>query len=148
MYVITGLKVVTGADANTLKSRAVGGTTSVEVDATVWTTGAIPIGGGPGVEGKFANKVGTKWEGASDFMFAFRVSKVRVGKATGQVMGEEEYRKGAMLGDEWEEAKGPELSILAVEEPDAQAEGFDAEELMDDEEVVFCAIPREGDTED
>ncbi|VUC35621.1 unnamed protein product [Clonostachys rosea] len=129
VYIITGLKVVTGAQANTIKSRTVGG--------------SLPIGGGPEVEAKVDNKVSTKWEGSSDFVFAFRVSKVLVGEATGEVLSEEEYRKGALLDGEDGEEKAPELSVLTVEEPNARAEGFDVEELMDDEEVVFCAIPRE-----
>ncbi|RYP30526.1 hypothetical protein DL767_006203 [Monosporascus sp. MG133] len=148
VYIITGLKVVTGAEANTLKSRTVGGTLAVEVDGSVWSGGTVPIGGGPGVEGKVGNKAGTKWDHSSDFVFAFRVSKVFVGKVTGQVVSEEDYRKGAMLGNETEKVKGPELSVLKVEEPDADGEGFDAEELMDDEDVVVCAIPRQEDPDD
>ncbi|RMJ16557.1 hypothetical protein CDV36_003706 [Fusarium kuroshium] len=148
VYIITGLKVVTGAQASTIKSRSVGGAVGVEVDATIWTGGAVPIGGGPGVEAEVGNKVSTKWEGSSDFVFAFRVSKVRVGKATGKVLSEGEHRKGAMLEREEGTVKGPELSVMGVEQPDAKAEGFDLEELVDDEEVVFCAIPREEDSED
>ncbi|KAJ3456639.1 hypothetical protein MRS44_016662 [Fusarium solani] len=144
VYIITGLKVVTGAQANTIKSRSVGGTVGVEVDATIWTGGAVPVGGGPGVEGEVGNKISTKWEGSSDFVFAFRVSKVRVG----EVVSEEDYRKGAMLEREYTKPKDPELSVLGVEEGDARAEGFDAEELMDDEEVVCCAIPKEGVSDD
>ncbi|UPK95689.1 hypothetical protein LCI18_006624 [Fusarium solani-melongenae] len=148
VYIITGLKVVTGAQANTIKSRSMGGAVGVEVDATIWTGGAVPIGGGPGVEGEVGNKVSTTWEGSSDFVFAFRVSEVRVGEATGQILSEKEYREGAMLEREYTKPKDPELSVLGVEQPDARAEGFDLEELMDDEDVVFCAIPREEDSDD
>ncbi|KAJ4172034.1 hypothetical protein NW754_007632 [Fusarium falciforme] len=148
VYIITGLKVVTGAQANTIKSRSVGGAVGVEVDATIWTGGAVPIGGGPGVEGEVGNKVSTKWEGSSDFVFAFRVSKVRVGEAIGQVLSEKEHREGAMLEREYTKPKDPELSVLEVEQPDARAEGFDLEGLMDDEDVVFCAIPREEESDD
>ncbi|KAJ4327404.1 hypothetical protein N0V84_002175 [Fusarium piperis] len=35
VYIITGLKVVTGAQANTLESRSMGGTVGVEVDVIV-----------------------------------------------------------------------------------------------------------------
>ncbi|KAI8712721.1 hypothetical protein NCS52_01370900 [Fusarium sp. LHS14.1] len=146
VYIITGLKVVTGAQANTIKSRSVGGSVGVEVDATVWT--AVPIGGGPGVEAEVGNKVSTKWEGSSDFVFGFRVSKVRVGEGTGQVLSEKDHRKGAMFEREYTKPKGPELSVLGVEQPDARVEGFDLEELMDDDEVVFCAIPREEESVD
>ncbi|KAJ4186487.1 hypothetical protein NW755_007782 [Fusarium falciforme] len=148
VYIITGLKVVTGAQANTIKSRSVGGAVGVEVDATIWTGGAVPIGGGPGVEGEVGNKVSTKWEGSSDFVFAFRVSKVRVGEAPGQVLSEKEHREGAMLEREYTKPKDPELSVLEVEQPDARAEGFDLEEVMDDEDIVFCAIPREEESDD
>lgn len=119
-----------------------GGNVGVEVDATVWT--AVPIGGGPGVEAEVGNKGSTKWEGSSDFVFGFRVSKGRVG----EVVREEDYRKGAMFERENTRKKEPELYVLGVEQPDARDEGFDVEELMDDEDVVLCAIPREEESDD
>ncbi|KAH8586930.1 hypothetical protein B0O99DRAFT_656624 [Bisporella sp. PMI_857] len=148
VYIITGLKVVTGVEAKSLKSRTVGGALAFEVDGTLWSGGILPIGGGPGIEGKAGKKAITKWEGSDDFVFAFRVSKIFVGKATGQVVSEEEYRKGAMLGNEEEQVKGPELSVLKVEDPDAESEGFDTVELVDDGDVVVCAIPKEEDSDD
>ncbi|KAF4962442.1 hypothetical protein FSARC_9471 [Fusarium sarcochroum] len=144
VYIITGLKVVTGAEANTLKSRTVGGNLSVEVGGTVWSGGTVPIGGGPGLEGKVTSSQRTKWEGSSDFVFAFRVSKVNVKKGE---INEGEFRKGAMLNDGWK-VKQPDVSIVSVEEPDARGEGFDEEKLMDDDEVVLCAIPREEESDD
>lgn len=147
VYVITGVKVVNGAEANTLKSRTVGGTVAVEVDGTILSGGAVPIGGGPGIEGRVGNKAETSWVGSSDFVFAFRVSKVFVAERTGQVASEEEYRKGAMLGDETEEVKRPELSVVKVEEANAEGEGFEAEELVEDGELVFCALPRHDDSD-
>ncbi|KAJ0161990.1 hypothetical protein CTA2_5289 [Colletotrichum tanaceti] len=148
VYVITGIKVVNGAEANTSKSRAAGGTFAVEVDGTLLSGGAVPIGGGPGIEGKVADSTGTSWAGSSDFVFAFRVSRVFAGKATGQVASEEEYRKGAMLGDEVAEVRRPQLDVLKVEEPNAEDEDCDAEELMDDGEIVLCAIPRRDEDDD
>ncbi|GJC82941.1 hypothetical protein ColLi_05779 [Colletotrichum liriopes] len=147
VYIITGVKIVNGAEANTLQSRNIGGTLAVEVDGALLSGGAVPIGGGPGVEGRVGDKAGTSWDGSGDFVFAFRVSKVFVGEKTGHVVSEEEYRKGAMLGDETKDVRAPTLSVLKVEEPGAEAEGFDVEELMDDEDVVLCAIPREEDSE-
>lgn len=138
IYIITGLKTVTGAEANTLESRTVGSNLAVEVDGTVWSGGAVPVGGGPGIEGKTTTSQGTKWEASGDFVFAFRVSKVVV-KKTGDV-GEEEFRKGAMMDGESKVNK-PDLSIVSVEEPDAKSEGFGDEEVMEDDEVVFCGVP-------
>ncbi|SPO01853.1 uncharacterized protein DNG_04526 [Cephalotrichum gorgonifer] len=148
IYIITGLKIVTGAQANTVKSRTVGGALAVEVDATVWSGGAVPIGGGPGVERRVSNKGTTKWGGSDDFVFAYRVSEVFVGKTMGRVVSEEEYRKGAMLGDEAQEVMGPELHVLRVEDPNSEVEGFDTEELLEDGDVVLCAIPKEDDIDD
>jgi len=143
VYVITGIKVVTGAKARSIKSRSRGGTLAAEIDGTVWSGGAVPISGGPGMEGKVADTSTTQWDGSSDFVFAFRVRKIVVGKATGTVLKEVDYNVGAMLGNEdANESTGPRLSILSAEDPRAEDEGFDAEELMDDGTVVFCAIPR------
>lgn len=92
-----------------------------------------------------STKAVTTFKNSDDFVFAFRVSKVLVGKGTDQVVSEEDYRRGAMLGNEEEQQqiKSPPLSILKVEYPDAEGEGFDAEELTEGEHVVVCAIPRE-----
>ncbi|KAL6922972.1 hypothetical protein ACHAPO_011726 [Fusarium lateritium] len=138
IYIITGLKTVTGAEANTLRSRTVGGNLAVEVDGTVWSGGAVPIGGGPGIESKTTTSEGTKWEASGDFVFAFRVSKVVV-KKTGD-LNEEEFRKGAMMDGE-SKVKHSDLSIVSVEEPDAKSEGFGDEEVMEDDEVVLCGMP-------
>lgn len=149
VYVITGLKVVTGIEANMLTSRAVRNSPTIQIDSTLPHVGPINLSG-LGTESKAAAKAVTEWKSSDDFVFAFRVSKVIVGKATGQVVSEEDYRKGAMFGndEELQEIKRPQLSILKVECPDAECEGFDAEELMEGEDVVVCAILRERHLED
>lgn len=121
----------------------------VSVDTSLWT--ASPISGGPGVEGKAGRKESTEWDSSSPFVFAFSVSRVWASKATGQVVGEEQYRKGAMLGDDAEEGgqeEGDRVSIAKIEQVDAQAEGLDAEELMEDEDTVLCIRPKEEDSSD
>lgn len=145
LYIVTGIKVVTGAQANTFKSRAVGASFASEADGTVLSGGTVPIGGGPGIEGKAQNKTTVQWEACGDFVFAFRASRVLVGKVEEQVASEEEYRKGAMLGHEEEEVQGPELSVLKIEDPDVEAEGFDVEDLTEDGDAVPCSIPRKFD---
>ncbi|KAF5659579.1 hypothetical protein FHETE_9363 [Fusarium heterosporum] len=145
IYVITGLKVVTGARAYTTKSRTVGGNLAVEVDGTIWSGGAVPIGGGPGVEGKVGGKQGVKWEGGN-FVFAFRVSKIRVAK-TGHVASETEFTHGAMMDSALEswmpEMEKPNLALISIEDPTAADEGLSGEELMEDDDVVLCAVPKE-----
>lgn len=142
VYIITGLKIVTGARADTLRTRTVKTNLAVEVDGTVWSGGAVPVGGGPGLEGEVSSKATTEWSGGDDFVFAFRVTKVTVAKATGQVRSEEEYRKGAMLGNEEGHVEGPRLSVLISEDFDVEAEDFDTEELMEDREQVVFMTPR------
>ncbi|KAJ2976689.1 hypothetical protein NQ176_g4798 [Zarea fungicola] len=148
VYIVTGIKIATGA-AKTLQARTVGGAAGVSVDTSLWT--ASPISGGPGVEGKAGRKESTEWDSSSPFVFAFSVSRVWASKATGQVVGEEQYRKGAMLGDDAEEGgqeEGDRVSIAKIEQVDAQAEGLDAEELMEDEDTVLCIRPKEEDSSD
>lgn len=148
VYIITGTKVVKGAQANTLKSHSRGAALDISVDGTVWSGGAVPIGGGPGVKGKVAGKAGTKWEGSSDFVFAFRVSRVHVAKDTAQVSREEDYRKAAMMdkaNEALEHIQQPQQSIIGVDQLDTDLEGYDVEELMDGDDQVHCAILREHD---
>lgn len=145
LYVITGLKIVTGIDANMHTSLAVQSSPAIQIDSAIPQMGPISFGGS-GAENMASTKAITTFKNSDDFVFAFRVSKVLVGKGTDQVISEEDYRRGAMLGTEEEQhrIKSPPLSILKVEYPDAEAEGFDAEELTEGEEVVVCAVPREA----
>ncbi|KAH0172861.1 hypothetical protein KCU67_g1546, partial [Aureobasidium melanogenum] len=141
VYVITGLKVVTGAKADTLKTHTVKGDLSVEVDATIWS--GLPVSGGPGVEGEVGSKAVNKWSASDDFVFAFRVVKVVAGKTPGQVVNEEDYRKGAMLESKEKDIEAPMVTLSEFEDLDAKSEGFDTEELMEDEIKVTCVDPRE-----
>ncbi|KAL7784313.1 hypothetical protein V8C37DRAFT_360127 [Trichoderma ceciliae] len=149
VYIITGLKVVTGIEANMLTSRTVRDSPAVQIESITPHVGPISISG-PGIKGKAANRAVTKWESSDDFVFALRVSKVLVGQATGQAVSKEDYRQGAMLGDDDEpqRVKSPRLCVLDVEYPDAAGEGFDAEELMEGEDIAACAIPRRKDSDD
>lgn len=125
-------------------SHAVRSSPTIQIDSAIPHVGPISFGGS-GAQNMASNRAVTAFKNGDDFVFAFRVSKVLVGKGTDQVVSEEDYRRGAMLGNEEEQQqnKGLQLSILQVEYPDAEGEGFDAEELTEGEDVVVCAIPRE-----
>lgn len=106
------------------------------------------MGGGAEVELKRENREGTSWEKSSDFVFAFRVTKVKVEKKTGELTYDD-FRKGTMLGTDKEDMnRGVPLSITAVEEPEAKEVGFDREELAEDDEVIACAIPKSAEVEE
>jgi len=146
IYIITGLKIVTGAKAKSHKSHALGGTLGVELNGTIWGGGTVPIGGGSEVEGKKERKEGTSWDASSDFVFAFRVRKIGV-KKTGAVKKDEDYRTGAMLGNEIENGDIEELSFEEGD-PDVESEGCEGEELIEGDVVVNCAIPKVEDLEE
>ncbi|KAI0875183.1 hypothetical protein GGS24DRAFT_456228 [Hypoxylon argillaceum] len=137
IYIITGLKTVSGAKAESLKTLAIESSVSPEVDATVW--GGVPVEGGIDVGVKAGNRGAVAWEAAGDLVFAFRVQKIMVEKRTG-VVSVEDYKKGAMLDAAIEERRNPELDIIK-KEIDDEVEGFVKQELMDDDELVLCAIP-------
>lgn len=107
----------------------------------------MPVGGGPEIELKNKRKEGTSWEGSSDFVFAFRVRKVRVEKKTGTVKYDDDKTDGAMLGDEIKKVDVPELSFAEVNlEP--ESERFEREELMEGDAVVACGIPIDEEEEE
>ncbi|KAI0861273.1 hypothetical protein F4860DRAFT_175196 [Xylaria cubensis] len=137
LYIITGLKTVSGAKAESFEAHIVDGSVSPEIDATAWS--GVPVGGGTKVGVKVGNKGAVTWEAANDFVFAFRVQKIMVEKRTGAVSGED-YTKGALMDAAIGESNTPTLKIVE-EEMDDQVEGFLKEELMDDDQLVLCAIP-------
>ncbi|KAI0101216.1 hypothetical protein F4814DRAFT_108471 [Daldinia grandis] len=141
VYVITGIKTVTGAQAKSFRSQGVGGTLNAEVDGTVWSGGTVPISSGPTIEVDQGRNTDVSWEGSSEFVFAFRVRKVLVEKKTGAVSKDEDYRRGAMLGKEHNTLEVPVHSILAEEDLDVEQEGFTREELMEGDVSIICAIP-------
>ncbi|KAK6206545.1 hypothetical protein LQW54_007615 [Pestalotiopsis sp. IQ-011] len=141
IYIITGLKVVTGIQANTHRGRNVAGNVAIEVDGTVWSGGAVPVGGGPSMESSVSNTTGRRWEDAGDLVFAFRVSRVLVNKKSGLVRSEEEYQKGAMLDHKSQNALGVQLSTSEIRGTDPEVEGLVIEETLDDGDIVLYAIP-------
>lgn len=148
IYIVTGLKVVTGARAKTLTSKSIQGSLGVDVDGTIWSGGVVPVGGGPEISGAISRKESTSWEQSSDFVLAYRLRKVRVSKV-GKVNRDEDYKTGAMLGELDQaamEAPAPSpLEIDASEEDVGVSdgdEGFGIEETTEDEQLVLCGIPR------
>ncbi|KAH7417512.1 hypothetical protein BKA64DRAFT_740007 [Cadophora sp. MPI-SDFR-AT-0126] len=151
VYVVTGIKVVRGAKGKSGRERGVGGEVGVSVDGTIWSGGLVPVGGGPSVSSQHDRKASESWEGSSDFVFAFRVSKVSVkvrksetGEAKEIQVGKEEmYKKGAMLRNEVRAEAEDEFEILEGE-VDVEEEGCVEKELRDGDEVVKCAVPDGG----
>ncbi|KAF2973269.1 hypothetical protein GQX73_g288 [Xylaria multiplex] len=129
IYIITGLKTVSGAKAESLKTSNVESSVSPRVDAAVWV--GVPVEGGIDIGVKAGNRGAVTWEAAGDFVFAFRVQKIMVEKRT-EVVSREDYKKGAMLDAAIEERSDRELDIIE-KEMDGQVEGFLKEKLTDDD---------------
>lgn len=139
VYVITGIKTVFGAEAQSAHQRRTSSALATEVDGTIWSGGTVPVSGGPGIEVAVSRDQSVAWKGSSDFVFAYRVSRVTVTKKRGLVLKEEEYRKGAMLGNEAHEAEKAELTITQVQDYDVVEEGCEAFKVLEDDERVTCA---------
>jgi hypothetical protein len=81
-----------------------------QVDGTILSGGMVPVGGGHEVRGGRAKKLKISWMGSSDFVLAFKVSKVYV-TPNGEVKKEKEYLKGAFLELSREDEESTKLAI-------------------------------------
>ena len=136
---------MSGAKAKAARTRAVGGNVGIEVDGTVWSSGAVPVSGGPEIEVRSGAKEGIAWEESSDFVFAFQAVRVKVKKKTGEVKEAMKYSKGAMLdsGSEVKETNTEAPFCVDTIGNVAPGEmGIEWEELVEGEEIVVCGIPR------
>lgn len=137
VYIITGLKTITGAAVKTNKHSASANTVGIEATMpggegiSTWTAK-------PEISLKKEAKANMSWEDHSDFIFAYRVSKVWVKK--GSIL-EDDYTKGAMFEREVKTVVNIALEITKVEEADPAEEGFLKEEMMDGGEKIIIALP-------
>ncbi|KAJ6088425.1 hypothetical protein N7486_009686 [Penicillium sp. IBT 16267x] len=146
LYLIVGLKVVHGAKMGRSQTgRGISGNIEATVDGTVWSGGVVPVSGGPRVELTQSMNHGVHWEDGGDFVLAFRVKKVKVARKTNEVRGAEDYKKGAMLGNEPEVVEGPK-AVLILEEEELVVRDGDGEwtrmQLVEGDELVTVGVPR------
>lgn len=87
---------MSGAKCLTTATNSTDGLAGAQVDGTILTGGTIPVGGGLEVHGGRSKKSKASWEGSTDFVLAFKVSRVTVSRS-GKIKKEEEYLKGAFL---------------------------------------------------
>lgn len=137
VYIITGLKTVTGATVKTNKRSASVCKAAIEMEIP-GSDGILPWATKPEISSKREVKNNMSWEDHSDFIFAYRVSKVWAKK--GSIL-EEDYTKGAMFGREEKAMVDIAPEIVKVEEADPAEEGFLKEEITDGDEKVIIAMP-------
>lgn len=95
VFVIVGLKTVSGATVKRARSRNIGGSMDISIDAAV-AGSPVPASVGPSVTSSSGRNESVSFEGSDDFVFAFRVQKLRVKRREEQVR-QEDYAKGAMF---------------------------------------------------
>ena len=142
LYVVTGLKIVRGGKVNSAKLRGHGAVVSAGLDGTGI---AVPVEAGPEVAVRQQKQEDVEWSG-DDFVFAYRVSRLKVSSRTRQVR-EEEYTRGALFGLERNDAGNAQdktYRIVEVEGDEAMAEEFESDELLsvkdDDDEDCICVL--------
>jgi hypothetical protein len=99
LYLITGIKTVTGAQAQSEDSKTMNVDGSGELDASGVSGGTAPIQGGTNAGAKKEDKLGVSYKSSSDFVFAFRVKKITVSKKTKEAIMED-MTKGTLLDGE------------------------------------------------
>ncbi|KAF2491074.1 hypothetical protein BU16DRAFT_469767 [Lophium mytilinum] len=90
-YMITGFKVARGAENLRKKYREVGADASVAINGTMV---GIPVSGGPQVGFSNSKFDSVGFAGSSDFIFAYRVRKIKINWKTMDV-DSEDYMSGA-----------------------------------------------------
>ncbi|KAL2150976.1 hypothetical protein VTH82DRAFT_6074 [Thermothelomyces myriococcoides] len=109
VYVIVGVKTVSGARVKRMRAGVVRVQAEVAVDpALVGAPAPVPVTVGPMVGIGREKGENMSFEGSDDFVFAYRVQKVWLRGGHGGVVRCEDYNKGAMLGleDDGNESKG------------------------------------------
>ena len=138
---IVGIKRVTGARVKNTVEMQRGVELKVALDGTVLT--GAPVSIGPKVKYKTSGKDEMSFTGSTDFVFAFRLRKVRVKKNELEL---DDYRKGTLLGDQVDEVPLSEtFSVLGLEDRDVSAKDFglkDQELVMDGVEKVQVAASK------
>ena len=142
VFIIIGIKTVIGAEAKSGKTTSVRGVLNVGLDATMLT--GTPVSFGPTIELKRRDREDVAWKESSDFVFAFRVLRLKA-KRKGEVEAEG-YTSGALYNvdeEPWEEELGYELEGLEED----TVKGRNAVKVRDEDEdvVVFSAKEDEDD---
>lgn len=95
LFVIVGVKTVSGAAVKRARYGNIGGSLDLSIDAAVVGL-PVPASVGPSVVFSSGSNESVSFEGSDDFVFAFRVQKLRM-KRREESVRQEDYAKGAMF---------------------------------------------------
>ncbi|KAL8348374.1 hypothetical protein RB601_002510 [Gaeumannomyces tritici] len=144
VYVITGLKTVYGASAESRASRGRGGHLEGGVDPTLLSGGAAPAAVEVAADLSRDKSTGVAWGGSEPFVLAFRVRRVYAHKDTGEVRKQEDYKRGALLGNETGGGvvHGPGFLVSKMDDP--EDEGEDSFGVTEGDTEVVCAFSKKS----
>lgn len=146
LYMVTGLKIVRGPGAamTQRKTQEYGGHAGIGISAPFGTPYVLDTGD---VSGRQASRQETTFGGSSDFVFAYRLSRISFTKGDDQspVAKQEKYTAGAMLGAKSERKADDGVSIfmerLIVEGEDAvrrDLRGMESVAAIDEDDEQLC----------
>ena len=148
VYMVTGLKIARGGRIKSSKIRGHGGAVSIGLDGTAL---AAPVEVGPEVEIQRERGEAVEWNTEDDFVFAYRLSKIKV-KRRAEKIREEEYVKGALYDAETAKDGVVEPSLFEIDEiegDEAIAKDFEDQSVDagDDggDDACICILPRNED---
>lgn len=142
LYIIVGVKTVSEAAVKRSRSRAVAGSLGVSVDAAL-AGSPVPTSVGPSVETSLGTNESVSFGGSDDFVFAFRVQKLRLKRKEDEVRLED-HMKGAMFGygDNGDESQGVVELGGHLDASDVTGVGFsDGIMVNDEDEEVQVIMP-------
>lgn len=124
----------------------------MQVDGTIWSGGAVRVGGGPEIRGGLGTKSAVSWTGTTDFVYAYKLSVVRT--LWGEVATERSLRAKVKCcsvnsGSEKSESEEDDYGVpLDVEHPDdfkiqlkEDQNEFEVELVEEDDIGVIYNIP-------
>lgn len=140
LYVIVGVKTVSGAAVKRARYGNIGGSLDISVDAAVAGL-PVPASFGPSVVFSSGSNESVSFEGSDDFVFAFRVQKLRM-KRREESVRQENYAKGAMFeygAPEKKEHESLEISELNVSDA---FDGFASQSVDEEGDRAVVYVPK------
>ena len=136
VYMVVGIKTVAGATVRTVRRAEHGGEVGAGLDLSL--VGGPPVALGSTVGGRVGDGEELGFTDGKEFVFAFRVRKVRV-RESGRVE-QDDYNRDALLGadDDEEDGEKPAFEADGLEDVDEGGEEFQlsGETVTEGEEEV------------
>lgn len=140
LFVVVGVKTVSGAAVKRARSGNIGGSLDISIDAAV-AGSPVPTSVGPSVVSSSGSNESVSFEGSDDFVFAFRVQKLRV-KRRNETMRQEDYNKGALFGGAFRGKEEPEVLELSELEATDGSDDFVDEQVDDEGDQATVFVPQ------